>query len=222
MVVYVCPDGRNANAYAIKATEKTDNYIFIFHEWWGLNDHIKKMAEKIFTDMGGAVNILALDLYDGKVAATADSATALMQGLDQSRAKSIIQGAINRAGESAHIATIGWCMGGGFALQGSIAAGTKGAGCVMYYGMPETDVNKLKQLNGDVLMIWANEDKWIDKDKVAQFKKDMTGAGKKLKVEEYTADHAFANPSNPKFNKEAAEDAYGKSLAFLKRAFGME
>ena len=44
----------------------------------------------------------------------------------------------------------------------------------------------------------------------------MKEAGKKLALYEYDADHAFANPSNPKFNKEATADAYAKATAFVK------
>jgi carboxymethylenebutenolidase len=33
----------------------------------------------------------------------------------------------------------------------------------------------------------------------------------------YNADHAFANPSNPKYNKEYAEDAHKKAVDFIKK-----
>jgi carboxymethylenebutenolidase len=107
-------------------------------------------------------------------------------------------------------------MGGGYSLQAAILLHEQVLGCVMYYGMPETDIAKLAQLQADVMMIWPNQDKWINEEVVNTFKANMESAGKKLKVLEYTADHAFANPSNPKFNEEAASDAYGKVLDFIK------
>jgi carboxymethylenebutenolidase len=110
-------------------------------------------------------------------------------------------------------------MGGSYSLQTSVLAGQNGIACVMYYGFPETDTEKLKSLNADVLMIWANEDKWITKEVVDQFKTNMSTAEKKLTVKEYTADHAFANPSNPKFNEVAMKDAYAITLAFLRSKF---
>ena len=214
-----CADGTTAKGYGIMATSKSNKYVFVFHEWWGLNDYIKKASEQLYNDLGNKVNIIAIDLYDGKVATIRDSAKALMSSLTNERAKSIIQAFITMAGDSASIATIGWCMGGGYSLQGSLLMDKKAIGCIMYYGMPETNVEKLKTLNADVLMIWPNQDKWINEEVVDQFKLDMAAAKKYLRVEEYTADHAFANPSNPKYNVEASADAYKKSLRFLKLKF---
>ena len=221
MMTYHCSDGKDANAFAIMAKEKTDNYVFVVHEWWGLNDYIKQISEQIYNDLGEKVNVIALDLYDGKVAATPDSAKSIMKGLDQQRANTIITSLIEHVGPAAKVATIGWCMGGGYSLQATIALKQNGVGCIMYYGMPEADISKLQQINGEVLMMWANQDKWIKKETVDQFKTNMETAGKKLKVEEYAADHAFANPSNPKYNKELADDAYQKSIRFLKQIFSL-
>lgn len=216
-----CADGTMARGYGIKSAQQTNKYVFVFHEWWGLNDYIKQSSEQLHKDLGNQVNIIAIDLYDGAVATTRDSAGVLMSGLTTDRAKTIINAFIKQAGDSAQIATIGWCMGGGYSLQGSLLMEDKAVGCIMYYGMPETDIDRLKKLNADVLMIWPNEDKWINAEVVNQFKKDMVAADKKLKVEEYTADHAFANPSNPKYNVEATRDAYAKSLKFLKLKLGL-
>lgn len=219
MITYACEDGKDANAFTIKAKNKSNQYLIVVHEWWGLNDYIKQMAEKLYNDLGGNLNVIAIDLYDGQVAADQENAKKYMQMLTPERANAIIKGAIDHAGPDAEIATIGWCMGGGYALQTAIMAGQKGVACVMYYGFPEADVEKLKKLNADVLMIWANEDKWITKETVEQFKSNMQSAEKKLVVKEYTADHAFANPSNPRFNEEAMTDAYAASLEFLRSKF---
>lgn len=219
MISYACEDGKDAHAYGIKAKNKSNQYLIVVHEWWGLNDYIKQMAEKLYEDLGGNLNVIAIDLYDGQVATEQKDAKTFMQSLSPERANAIIQGAIRHAGKDADIATIGWCMGGGYSLQTSILAGTQGIACVMYYGFPETDMEKLKKMNADVLMIWANQDKWITKEVVDQFKTNMETAGKKLVVKEYNADHAFANPSNPKFNEEAMKEAYALSLEFLRSKF---
>ncbi|WP_262920584.1 dienelactone hydrolase family protein [Hymenobacter sp. 5516J-16] len=96
-------------------------------------------------------------------------------------------------------------------------AGPKAKGCVAYYGMPEKDVAKLKTLNTDVLFVFAKQDKWINQEVVSQFGKDMATAKKGLTVKAYDADHAFANPSNPKYNKGFAEDAHTASVTYLKK-----
>ncbi len=216
MISFKTPDGKDANAFFIKAKEKTNNYLFVFHEWWGLNDYIKQVSEKLYNDLGN-INVIALDLYDEKIATTKDEAGAMMQSLSPERAKTIIESAIKYAGNDADIATIGWCMGGGWSLQAALIAESHASACVMYYGMPETDVERLKNLNADVLFMHAMQDKWINADVVGAFEKNMQAADKKLIVHHYDADHAFANPSNPKFNKEFTEDAYEKSIAFLRQ-----
>jgi carboxymethylenebutenolidase len=215
MITFPTMDGKDANAFEVKSGKPTDNWIIMIHEWWGLNDYIKQEAEKLQREVGN-VNILAIDLYDGKVATTAADAQKFMGELKQERAVAILKGAIADAGQMAQIYTIGWCMGGGWSLQAALLAGKQANGCVMYYGMPEKDVNKLKNLNCDVLGLFAKKDDYITPEIVAQFEKDMKAAGKKIIVKEYDAVHAFANPSNPKYDKEAAADAHDLVLDFLK------
>ena len=194
-------------------TDYDDTHLNILPN--GLNDYIKKESERLYNDLGN-VNVIALDLYDGKVATTREDAGKFMQAVKEDRAQAIIKGAIEYAGPKARIATIGWCFGGGWSLQASIMAGKQDVACVMYYGMPEKSVDRLKTLNADVLGNFANKDQWINPKVVAQFETDMKEAGKKLYVHEFDADHAFANPSNPHYNKDATADAYSKAIPFIK------
>jgi carboxymethylenebutenolidase len=64
-ITFKAADGTDAYGYELKASKPSDKYILVFHEWWGLNDHIKREAEKIYKDLGD-VNVIALDLYDKK------------------------------------------------------------------------------------------------------------------------------------------------------------
>ena len=212
---YKIAGGQEAHGYILKAKKQTNNYILVIHEWWGLNDYVKKESEKIYNELGN-VNVIDLDLYDGQVAATAQDAGKLMQGVKDDRAKAIVSGAIAYAGPNAHIATIGWCFGGGWSLQTALMAGNHAVACVMYYGMPEQDINRLKTLHCDVLGNFGNKDKWINPKVVAKFDEDMKTAGKKLYLHQYDADHGFANPSNPIYNSEATKDAYEHEITFLK------
>ena len=214
-ITYSTPDGRTADAYELKAKTPTRNYILVIHEYFGLNDYVKKESEQIYNDLGN-VNIIDLDLYDGKSSTDRAEAAKLMQGVKDDRADAIIKGAIAYAGPKAHIATLGWCFGGGWSLQASLLAGNQAVACVMYYGMPEQDVNRLKTLHTDVLGNFANLDQWINTKVVAKFAEDMKAAGKKLYLHQYDANHAFANPSSPSSNPVAAADAYKNTIAFFK------
>ncbi|MCW3108731.1 MAG: hypothetical protein JWQ09_3237 [Segetibacter sp.] len=214
-VSFETSDGTNGTGYEIRNKKKTKNFLFVIHEWYGLNDYIKQEAELLSTELEN-VNVIALDLYDGKVATTADSAMKYMSSVNSQRLENIIKGAIAYAGGDAKIYTIGWCFGGMWSLQASILAGKQGAGCVMYYGRPETNIEKLKQLNADVVGFFGNLDKSITPEKVTEFENNMKAAGKTLTVNRYDAGHGFANPSNPVFNKQARDDAHQKTIEFLK------
>jgi carboxymethylenebutenolidase len=215
-ITYKTADGKDANAFEFKARNPTDNWLIVVHEFWGLNDFVKHESEKIYNDLGN-VNILDLDLYDGKVATTREDAGKYMQALPDARARAIINGALAYIGPKAHIATIGWCMGGGWSLQASLMAGKQDVACVMYYGMPEQDLSKLKALNADVVLgNFASQDQWINPKVVAAFDANMKSVGKKLDYKEYDAGHGFANPTNPIYNSPATADAYARTIAYLK------
>ena len=214
-MIKIKTDGVEANAYFIEAKSKSNNWVFVFQEWWGLNDHIKREAENLYTDLGN-VNVIALDMYDGKLATDPQSAGKYMQEFKKERGAEIVKGALVYAGSTAKVGTIGWCFGGGQSMQASLLAGKQAAACVIYYGQPEEDIERLKTLNCDVLNIWPTQDKWINRDLIEKFEKNMAAAGKKLTVKSYDADHAFANPSNSKHNKEFTADAYKSTLTFFR------
>ncbi len=215
MIKFKGTDGVEANAYLLKAKKNTNNWIFVFQEWWGLNDHIKREAENLFNDLGN-VNVLAIDMYDGKLATNPQDAGKFMGEFKQDRGNAIVQGALAYVGKSAKIGTIGWCFGGGQSMQAALTAGKQANACVIYYGAPEENLDRLKALNCDVLDIWPTQDKWINKEMTAKFEANMKAAGKNLTVKAYDADHAFANPSNPKHNKDFTADAYKNTLDFFK------
>ncbi len=213
-ITYTTADGKTAHGWEVKAATNTPYYIFVIHEWWGLNDYVKQEAEKLGKDLG--VNVIALDLYDNVVTSTREDAAKAMQAVTTDRATAIVKGAYAYVGGNARVFTIGWCFGGGWSLQSTLIGGSQAVGCIMYYGQPEKDVDRLKKLNTDVLGFFGNLDQYPSPQVVTEFADNMNKAGKKLYLNRYEATHAFANPSNPNFNKEATEDAYKKVLAFVK------
>jgi carboxymethylenebutenolidase len=215
MVSFSTPDGKMANGFLLKSKKASAKWLLVYQEWWGLNDHIKMEAEKYYGDLTD-VNVMAVDMYDGKVATKQEDAAKYMQGADRARLMSIIKGAIGYAGPKAEIASVGWCFGGGMSLQSAILEGAQAKGCVMYYGFPEMDVERLKLLQTDVLGIFGSQDKYISPETVKTFEANVAKADKKIAVKMYDADHAFANPSNPKFDKDATADAYKRAITYLK------
>jgi carboxymethylenebutenolidase len=92
-ITYPTADGKTAKAFEFRAKKPTNNWLLVVHEWWGLNDFIKSESQKLYNDLGD-VNVLDLDLYDGKIATTREDAGKLMQAVNETRAQAIINGAI--------------------------------------------------------------------------------------------------------------------------------
>jgi carboxymethylenebutenolidase len=135
-ITFKTPAGKQGYAYEIKSATQTDNYLFIFHEWWGLNDYVKQESEKYFAALGN-VNVIAVDLYNQKTAVNRDSAAKYMNAVNSNDAGDVIKGAINYAGKKARISTVGWCFGGGWSLQAALLCEKQAQACVMYYGIPK-------------------------------------------------------------------------------------
>jgi carboxymethylenebutenolidase len=215
MMTFNTPDGKTANGFMLKSKKPSNKWLLVYQEWWGLNDNIKQQAETFYNDLKN-VNVLAVDMYDGKVATAPAEAGKLMQGADKARLTSIMKGAIALAGPKAEIASVGWCFGGSLSLQSAMLEGKQAKGCVMYYGFPEQDVEKLKSLETDVLGLFGNKDKAINPQVVNTFEENMKKAGEKIEVVRYEAEHGFANPSNAIYDKTASADAYKRALSYLK------
>jgi len=214
-ISFPTPDEKEGSAFAILPPGKTKKYLFVIHEWWGLNDHVRQEAQHLYDELDN-VAVLALDMYDGKFTDDRDEAGKLMQSLTQERAEAIIKGALAFAGEDAEIGTIGWCFGGGWSLHSAIMAGEQGIACVMYYGMPVQNAAELAPIEADILGIFAQNDGWITPEVVTNFENLAKATGKDIEIHQFDADHAFANPSNPNFDAEAAQHADALSLDFLR------
>ncbi len=215
MITFNTSDGKTANAYEVKSDNPSDKWILVFHEWYGLNDYIKKESDELSANLPD-VNILALDLYDGKVATNNDEAVKYVQSVDNTRAFNIIHGASDYAGSKAIFGTVGWCFGGGWSLQAAIELGAQCKACVMYYGVPEDNMDRLAKLKAPVLGNFGLQDTHITPDMVSKFEQNLKTLGIPSDIKEYDAVHGFANPSNPKHDPDATKDAKERTLNFFK------
>jgi len=218
MTTYPTADGKTASGYLIKSNGPSDKWLFVYQEWWGLNDHIKSKADEFYDDLEGKVNVIALDMYDGQVTSNPQEAGKLMQGAMEDRLTAIVKGAQELAGSNAKIANVGWCFGGAWSLRSALITGEQNIGSVMYYGMPVRDVAQLKKLNSDVLGLFATE-QYISEEIIKDFASKMEEAGKKLTYKIFPAVHGFSNPSNPKYDADASAEAYELAISYLRGKF---
>jgi carboxymethylenebutenolidase len=197
--------------------------ILVIHEWWGLNDWVKEQASKL-SDLGYVA--LAVDLYRGKVATTPDEAHEIMRGVPDDRAARDLHAAFEFLKSQANvkkdrIASIGWCMGGGYSFEVALQEPTLTAD-VVNYGHLATDPESLKKINASILGIFGGQDRGISVDDVKKFEQSMKQMGKKVDIVIYpNAGHGFENPNNKTgYRADDTADAWKRTVSFLAETLG--
>lgn len=192
--------------------------LVVIHEWWGLNDWVKEQASKL-ADQG--YETLAIDLYRGKVATTPEEAHEIMRGVPSDRASRdlLAASAYLRAQKNvnpAKVGAIGWCMGGGYALDLAIAD-PKLKAAVINYGHLAADKATLQRINAAILGIFGGQDRGIPVDAVNKFEADLKALGKPVEIKIFPdAGHAFENPNNKQgYRADDAKQAWELTTAFL-------
>lgn len=219
-VQYATVNGKPVNGYLAYPASAEGGLpaVLVFHEWWGLNDNIKSMANQLAAQ--GYV-ALAADLFGGRVADKPEVARTL---LDQALADQDAQGQNLRQAHSylreqikaTRVGTIGWCFGGGVSLEAGLALADHVDAVVIYYGHVASDPAELKALKAPVLGFFGGADQGIPVESVRAFEATLKQLGKSATIHVYEgAGHAFANPSGGSYKADAAADAWQKSLAFL-------
>jgi len=221
-VVYATVNGKPVRGYFSEPLHDKRPLpgIIVIHEWWGLNDNIRSMADQL---AGEGYAALAVDLYGGHSAKDPDDAKKLMLGVfknpDVARDNLKQAYAYLQDHERApRIGVIGWCFGGGWSLQTALMFPDTLAAAVMYYGQPLDDVAGLSTLRMPLMGFFGEQDKGITVQDVQAFQKALKAAKVHAEIHEYPhAGHAFANPSGENYRPAAATDAWKRTLAFFAR-----
>jgi carboxymethylenebutenolidase len=197
--------------------------LIVIHEWWGLNDWIKQEAAGYAAK--GYVT-LAVDLYRGKVAADPELAHELSRGLPQDQGVRDLTAAVawlqsRKDVRRDRIGAVGWCMGGGYALQLAIASPALRA-VAINYGSLATDKAALSQIHAAVLGNFGGQDRGIPPEAVHAFEAAMQSLGKPVDAKIYPqAGHAFENPNNASgFRPADAADALARIDSFFAANLG--
>lgn len=207
-----------AQGYYVAPSDEGDfPGVVLVHEWWGLNDQIKTQAEILATE---GYRVLAVDLYNGRIAATSSEAMQLTQSLDQNKSIENLKAALKylRDHDADRIGMVGWCFGGGQTMQLSLADVDLDA-TVIYYGNPVTDATQLRKIKWPLLGIFGAEDRSIASSTVTQFEQALNDADVDNQIYIYPGvGHAFANPTNVNgtYAPTEAADAWQKTTAFLR------
>ena len=197
--------------------------VMVVHENRGLVPHIKDVVRRVALEgflalgpdflapLGGTPEDedkgrdMIGKLEAPKVTAAAVDAVRFLKSHDKSNGK---------------VGAIGFCWGGGVVNRTAVAAGSDLAAAVPYYGaQPKSeDVSKIK---AEMLMHYAGEDERINAG-IPAYKEALGAAGVKHEIHQYPgSQHAFNNDtSEARYNKAAAEQAWSRTIAMLKRTLG--
>jgi carboxymethylenebutenolidase len=222
MVDYQDADGETLMGFLARSAEgEAKPAVMVIQEWWGLNDHIKDIANR-FAQEGFVA--LAPDLYHGVAVTEPDEARKLVMELDMAEAVKEIQRGIDYLLEQDYVAgdkvgVVGFCMGGGLALQTALVEDNLGA-AVAFYGRP-LEPAQVGQVKAPILGLYGADDQGIPVDAVNQMDTALDEAGIENEVKIYEgAGHAFFNDTAASYNAEAAADAWPLTLEWFRQHLG--
>ncbi len=223
MIAFQRPDGTSVEAYLVEpANPKNTPGVVVIQEWWGLDDEIKNVANRLAK---AGYRALVPDLYRGKLALEANEAEHLMNDLNFGDAASQdIRGAVQylKSTGSGKVAVTGFCMGGALTV---LSAGLvpECDGTVVWYGYPPLEYVDASAIKKPMLAHWALHDDFFSIAGVDQLEDKLKAAGTQYDFQRYDAKHAFANPKSDsrglpplQFNSAAADLAWERTMAFLK------
>jgi carboxymethylenebutenolidase len=194
--------------------------VIVIHEWWGLNDSVKAMADRV---AGEGYIVLAVDLFGGSSATSREDARQqMLQVVENPEAanENIRQAYefVSATAGAPRVGSLGWCFGGGWSLNTAMLFPDELDAAVIYYGQVTDEVDKLLPISSPILGLFGAEDQGITVDSVQRFEAALQRLRKNYEIHIYPgADHAFANPTGNAYNATAAEDAWQKTLDFLSR-----
>ena len=220
-VTFNRPDGKSVNGYLAETAAGADApAMVVIQEWWGLDDEIKGVADKL---AGAGYRALVPDLYRGKVALEANEAQHLMDNLNfGDAAGQDIRGAVQYLKkESRQVGVTGFCMGGALTVLAAVNVPEADL-AVIWYGYPPLEYVDAAKITMPLLGHWATQDAAFPIAGVDALEAKLRAADVDYEFYRYDAKHAFANVAADrknlpilKYDAQAAELAWKRTFAFL-------
>ena len=213
-IIFKRPDGKESSGYysAPDAGEEAPGVVII-QEWWGLNDQIRAVAERL--TMTG-YRALVPDLYKGKVTLEVAEAEHLMSNLDfADAATQDIRGAIQYLkGSSPKIAVLGFCMGGALSILTAVHVKEVDV-AVCWYGIPPEEAADPSTIKIPLQGHFAQEDEFFPPTQVDALESRLQKGNVTHEIYRYPAKHAFGNETGDNHDPEATKLAWQRTVDFL-------
>ena len=206
--------------YLAEPATGTGPGVLVLHAWWGLNDTMRSLCDRLASE--GFV-AFAPDLYRGAIATTIEEAESLSAGLDESRAKADISGAVDflvgRAGAGSGIGVMGFSLGAYFALDLSTEDPERVRCVVVFYGTGPTDFSGSRAA---YLGHFAENDPYEPSSYVDALEDALRAAGRAASFHRYEdTGHWFFEPDrSDAYIPAAAELAWQRTTVFLHDQLG--
>lgn len=227
MVSFKRPDGQTVQGYLAEPAQGAGApAVIVIQEWWGLNDQIRGVAERL---AAAGYQALVPDLYRGQSTLDAEEAHHLMTGLNFGDAASQdIRGAAQYLKTRApKVGITGFCMGGALTLLALTQSPEIDAG-VTFYGCPPLEYIDASKIKAPLMGHWATQDQFFGIETIDQLEAKLGAAGIGFEFHRYLAHHAFANETavGPRrlpatqFDPVWAQQAWDRTLRFFGRHLG--
>ena len=219
-------NGNLASGYLAKPASGSGPGVLVIQEWWGLDDSLKEMADRLAA--AGFV-ALAPDLYHGQVAGHTemDKAAKLMQALPPDRAGRDMSGAVDYlASHSAvtggGIGVVGFCMGGMLSFIIAANRPDKVRAVVPFYGFPQGPAEPdWSKLTAAVSGHMAEHYDFFAPAAAKALEAKLRAMGKNVTLTVHPGTgHAFMGPHNAlgTLNAELAAQIWPNAMSFLKES----
>ncbi len=195
--------------------------IIVIHENRGLNPHILDVARRIVLEgyLAFAVDMLS---PQGGTPGDEDKARDMFAALKPDDTARQITAAVpflaSHAESTGSVGAIGFCWGGGMVNRIAVLSPDLKAG-VAYYGA-QPPAAQVPSIHAALLLHYAGLDSRINAG-IPAYEAALKAAGKRYEIHVYPdVNHAFNNDTGDRYNKAAAELAWGRTIAFLKANVG--
>lgn len=192
--------------------------IILVHEWWGLNDEIRVLANQFAAE--GFI-VLAVDLFAGETATGPGEARKLMLNVFENPelAEDNLQKArdwvLNIAGAS-QVAIVGYGFGGGWSFNAAVALPDQFDAAVIFYGLVSDNEELLAIIDIPIRGFFGGVDNTIPVESVRKFDAALEILGKDHEVTIFpSVKGGFANPGGRHYNQRIAEISWRSMIDFL-------
>jgi len=213
-ITFKRPDGKESTGYyAIPSAGENAPGVVIIQEWWGLNDQIKGVANRLAEIQYRA---LVPDLYKGTVTLEVAEAEHLMGNLDfGDAATQEIRGAVQYLKEnSSKVAVLGFCMGGALSILTAVHVKEANA-VVCWYGIPPEEAADPSTIKSPLQGHFAQEDEFFPPTQVDALEARLKKGNVTYEIYRYQAKHAFGNETGDNHDPEATKLAWQRTVDFL-------